>query len=259
MQLLIIRHAESANNKLALGLDYADYVRQRSADPVITEAGVRQAALLAEHLGGEPPADAPSTGQGRYGITHLFCSPMLRTLQTIDPTAKALGLHPTVWPDIHEHGGMFVGNPRTGDGLVIHRGLTRTALLRDYPNYALPDSLTEEGWYWGGYEDMPSCYARAIRVARELRRRAHREHHQEQPQSSQAQDAPTPSSVVAIVSHGTFIDSLIKAIFNQVPENRLFYFHNNTAITRIDFDKGGAVFMRYLNRTAHLPEALITQ
>ncbi len=247
MQLLIIRHAESSNNKLALGLDYADYVRQRSADPTITEAGVRQVELLAQHLDGATPTYAAPTAKGRYGITHLFCSPMLRTLQTVQPLAKTLGLRPTVWPDIHEHGGMFVGNPRTGDGLVIHRGLTRAAILRDYPECDLPDTLTDEGWYVGNYEDMPSCYARAIRVARELRRRAHRENDQGQP------------SVVAIVSHGTFIDALIKALFNQVPENKLFYFHNNTAISCIDFDKGGAIFLRYLNRTAHLPEELVTQ
>jgi broad specificity phosphatase PhoE len=247
MQLLIIRHAESANNQMAPGLDYTAYMTQRSHDPTITEAGFRQAQLLADHLRGEVPTEAAPAGKGRYGITHLFCSPMLRTLQTTLPVAKALGLRPTVWPDIHEHGGMFNGNPRTGEGLVIHRGLTRAAMLADYSDYDLPESVTEEGWYTGHYEDMPGCYARAIRVARELRRRAHREADQEHP------------SVVAIVSHGTFIDALIKALFRQIPERGFFYFHNNTAITRIDFDKGGSLFLRYLNRTMHLPDELITQ
>src|SRR5688572_10356279 len=69
MRLLIIRHAESSNNSLAiqLQLQTANYMQQRSPDPVITERGVRQAELLAAHLAGEPPADAPPGGKGRYG------------------------------------------------------------------------------------------------------------------------------------------------------------------------------------------------
>ena len=50
MRLLIIRHAESANNTLALKVDNAAYMQQRSPDPTITELGVRQAERLAAHL-----------------------------------------------------------------------------------------------------------------------------------------------------------------------------------------------------------------
>jgi broad specificity phosphatase PhoE len=247
MRLLIIRHAESSNNTLALKMDNAAYMQQRSPDPVITELGVRQAQRLAAHLGGEPPADAPPAGKGSYGITHLYCSPMLRTLQTAQPIVKTLGLKPSIWIDIHEHGGMFMGNPHTGENFKIHAGLTSKEIARDYPDYELNEAIGEDGWWKSGYEDIAGCYARAIRVARELRRRAH------------AELESGTKSVVAIISHGTFIDSLIKALFSQIPENQFFYFHNNTAITCIDFAHHDTLFMRYQNRTAHLPPDMISE
>ncbi len=249
MRLLLIRHAESSNNALAQSHEYNEYMQKRTADPVITELGVKQAELLAQHLAGNgnPPPDAPPGGKGAYGITHVYCSAMLRTLQTIAPAARLMGLNPRIWIDIHEHGGMFVGNPRTGDNLVFDPGLTREAIQRDYPEFEIPEAVTDKGWWTGGYEDMPSCYARAIRVARELRRRAAQEAKEE------------VQSVVALVSHGTFMDALIKALFNQVPASEHYYFHYNTAITRIDFTENGTLFMRYHNRTIHLPDDHLSQ
>ncbi|RIK58276.1 MAG: hypothetical protein DCC57_00745 [Chloroflexi bacterium] len=252
MKLFIIRHAESANNRLALDLTYDEYMAQRSADPVITELGERQAALLAEHLACEAAPESqheahPGHGNGGYHLTHLYCSPMLRTLQTARPVAQALGLKPQVWIEIHEHGGMFRGNPRNGEALVIHPGLTRAAIQTDYPDYDLPETITEEGWWFSPYEDMPGCNARAMRVARDLRRRAQEERTQE------------VESRIALISHGTFIDALIKAFFNQLPERELFYFHYNTAITRIDFMPNGTLFLRYLNRIQHLPPEMVSE
>jgi broad specificity phosphatase PhoE len=247
MRLLIIRHAESANNTLALKVDLDTYMQQRSPDPVITELGVRQTERLAAHLAGTPPAHAPTGGKGSYGITHLYCSPMLRTLQTAQPIAKALGLRPSIWIDIHEHGGMFAGNPHTGENFLAHAGLTRAEIQHDYPDYELNDAISDIAWWTGGYEDIAGCYARAIRVARELRRRAH------------AELEGGNRAVVAIVSHGTFIDSLIKALFSQIPENHFFYFHNNTAITCIDFAQHDTLYLRYQNRTYHLPPEMISE
>lgn len=252
MKLFIIRHAESANNRLAIDLTYDQYMAQRSADPVITELGARQAALLAEHLACAAAPESqieahPGHGNGGYHLTHLYCSPMLRTLQTARPVAQALGLQPQVWIEIHEHGGMFRGNPRSGEELVIHPGLTRAAIQSDYPGYQLPDRITEEGWWFSAYEDMPGCNARAMRVARDLRRRAQEERTQE------------VESRIALISHGTFLDALIKAFFNQLPERELYYFHYNTAITRIDFMPNGTLFLRYLNRIQHLPPEMISE
>ncbi len=162
MKLFIIRHAESANNHLALDLTYDEYMHHRSVEPPLTELGVRQAEVLAQHLAQGPNPEQfreeLSSPRSAYGITHLYCSPMLRALQTALPVAQALGLQPEIWIDIHEHGGMFLGNPRSDDGLTIHPGLTRTEILTDFPGYCLPDAISEDGWWNSGYEDMPGCY-----------------------------------------------------------------------------------------------------
>jgi 2,3-bisphosphoglycerate-dependent phosphoglycerate mutase len=255
MKLFIIRHAESSNNRLAIDLSYHDYMAQRSADPPITELGERQAQVLAEHLAhaispehyveGSPNGDLKSNG---YRLTHLYCSAMLRTMQTAQPIAQALGLTPHLWLDIHEHGGMFLGNPRTGEGLTVYPGLTRAEIGEKFPGYVIAEGVTDAGWWQGGYEDMPGCYARATRVARELRRRAQAAH-----------EAGEEEERIALVSHGTFIDSLLKALFNQLPSNQLFYQHYNTAITRVDFAHDGTLFLRFLNRVGHLPAEMLSQ
>ena len=247
MKLLIIRHAESSNNRIALNLDYEAYMRTRSDDPVITDLGVEQARLLAQHMTGAPPADAPAGAKGHYGITHLYVSPMLRAIQTAAPVAAALGMQPELWPDIHEHGGIFMGNPRAGDGLIVRHGLRRPDIRRDFPDFVVTDAITDDGWWYGGYEDLPGCYARAIRVARDLRRRAEQEAEQH------------TETCVAIVSHGTFIDSMLKAFLPQLPDRGLPYFHNNTGMTCLDFGHNGTLYLRYLNRTAHLPADMVSE
>jgi 2,3-bisphosphoglycerate-dependent phosphoglycerate mutase len=208
--------------------------------------GERQAQNLAEHVtaNAHPESrheDNPVQPYSGYGFTHLYCSPMLRSMQTAEPIARTTGLTPEVWTDIHEHGGIFLGNPRAGDDLVICPGMTRSEILERFPAYQLPDALQEDGWWNRGYEDMPGCYARAIRVARILNQRAKTNRDREM------------SEGIAIVSHGTFIDSLLKAFFHHLPDRRHFYQHYNTAITRIDFMPDGTLLLRYTNRTQHLP------
>lgn len=252
MKLFLIRHAESANNRLALGLTYDEYMAQRSADPVITELGQRQAKRLADHLACETIPEShhetrPDNGNGGYHLTHLYCSPMRRALQTSLPIAQALGLNPEVWVDIHEHGGMFHGNPRNGGELVIHPGLTRAEMQQEFPDCVVPNQVTEEGWWASGYEDSAGCYARAVRVANDLRHRA------------QVERAQKVESRLALVSHGTFLDALIKALLNQPPERETFYFHYNTAISRLDFMPNDRLCLRYLNRVQHLPPEMISE
>ena len=64
---------------------------------------------------------------------------------------------------------------------------------------------------------------------------------------------------IALVSHGTFLDALIKALFGQDFASQLYYTHYNTAISRIDFTPKGFLLLRYLNRTEHLSPELITR
>ena len=234
MQLYIVRHGESANN--ALGTEdasYDEYMATRSPDPVLTQIGERQATLVGAHL-----------AKVGYGITELHCSAMVRAMQTALPIGQALGLRPQVWIDIHEHGGMFLGNPRNGEGIHSYPGISRGEAIEQFPGYGLPDGLSNTGWWHQDYEDMDACAVRAERVAGVLEERA-------------AQD---DDSVIALVTHGTFIDQLLKALMKQKENGRrIFYFKNNTAISHVDFLKDGPLVLRYTNRIPHLPDELVTR
>lgn len=237
MRLYIIRHAQSTNNAL---VDQWD----RDCDPCLTELGERQADMLARHLAdgveSEPPAGPGAADPHRgYRMTHLYCSPMWRALQTAHPIGQALGLAPQVWTAIHEQGGIYLDH-RDGRGPIGYPGKTRQEILATFPHYLLPEDITGQGWWNRGYEDWPTCHGRAIQVADMLRKRA-------------ANDES-----IALVSHGGFIDALLKAFFHQLPDRRLFYYHHNTSISRIDFRDDGRLDIRYLNRVSHLPPDMVS-
>ena len=234
MELYIIRHAQSINNVVV-------DARDRVADPGLTDLGERQAESLAAHLaeGWQPvtwspipaAADVPTHGNLRgYGLTRLYCSPMLRSMQTIQPVARALGLTPEVWVEIHEQGGMFLEEGEAEQTVVVGQpGMTRAEMLARFPDYLLPDTITERGWYSQGFEEWPIAHQRAGRVAAILRSWA----------------AVGDDERIAIVSHGGFADALLKALLHGAPVSQnghgpeFFYLHFNTAIDRIDFDTEG--------------------
>lgn len=228
MRLYLIRHAESENNALS-----QDSLHRRKVDPDLTPLGYQQRDLLARHIG----AARDAVGEG-YTITHLYTSAMYRSLLTTKPVSDALGIRPTVWPDLHEKGGMFLER----DGCVRGcTGMTRAAILSEFPGYQLPQEVSDRGWYDPemGREMETHSYYRAIKVARELR------------------DRSESADVIALVSHAGFLDVLLKAIFAQLPSRpyTMRYYHDNTAITRINFHRGWAT-LHYLNRVDHLPADL---
>ncbi|NDJ61945.1 MAG: histidine phosphatase family protein [Chloroflexi bacterium] len=242
MQLFIIRHAQSTNNALP-------DQKNRVQDPPLTELGLQQADKLAQHLFDGPNFDPwidPRSGFGGavgktgHEITHLYCSAMHRSLQTAQPVAKVFGIQPEVWLPIHEHGGIFLEeNGRE----VGYPGMTRAEIQAAFPNYILPEAITDKGWWLQpGGETLAAAYGRAIYVAEELRRRARDE----------------ADACIALISHGTFIDGLIKALLNQLPNRQSYFLHYNTAITRADFDANGRMIIRHTNRVDHLPDNLIS-
>jgi broad specificity phosphatase PhoE len=158
---------------------------------------------------------------------------MLRALQTAQPVGRALGIEPEVWVNVHELSGMYLdhGEPR---GIVGYPGMSRSEMLAQFPDYVLPDGVTDHGWWRGGREESPAWYARAIQVADEVRGQA------------------ASSDTIAIISHGGFIDILLKAILNLLPTRHLHYLHHNTAISAIDFEGDGSLLIRFLNRVDHL-------
>lgn len=244
MELYLIRHAQSYNNALT-------DITQRVQDPALTALGQRQAQLMAAHLAegmhveqkvGQSEEDTKTEHLDGYDIDRLYCSAMRRSLQTARPIGEALGLTPEVWLDIHEHGGIFLDHGENG-GVKGYPGLTRSEILAEFPNSILPAGITEAGWWTGGFEDWPGCHARAIRVAHQLHQMAKK---------------ADPHETLAMVSHGGFLDALIKALCHMLPNQTVFFHHYNTAITHIDFRANGSLHIRYLNRVPHLEAELVS-
>ena len=123
-------------------------------------------------------------------------------------------------------------------------GLTRPEIAAQFPGFVLPDDVTPSGW-WDparGKEDEESRQERAARIAATLREWGSREER------------------IGIVTHGGFANRLLLALFEQsdTRPGRLFYYHYNTAITRVDFNAEGRVALHFANRIEHLPPDAIS-
>lgn len=234
MEVYLIRHGQSVNN--ALGSPAG-----RSHDPELTEIGFRQAEILAAHLAdGECPESKWSGPRGGgYQLDRLYCSAMQRALQTAQPVGKMLGLQPEVWVDIHEQGGIYLDGDNSQR--VGYPGLTRSQILEQFPDYVLPDEVTDSGWWNRGFETVAAATGRATAVAAALIERA-----------------KTSDERIGLISHGMFTNLLIKALLNQLPSPASYFYHYNTAISRIDIRDDGYIVLHYLNRINHLPVDLIT-
>ncbi|OQA44896.1 MAG: bifunctional RNase H/acid phosphatase [Chloroflexi bacterium ADurb.Bin325] len=244
MEILLIRHAQSSNNALA-------DERLRVVDPPLTDLGLRQAVLVAQHLAqGADSESAPSEAErangpdgNGYRIDRLYCSAMHRALQTAWAIGRAKGVRPEVWVDIHEHGGMWLdhGEPQ---GIVGYPGMTRAEIEAAFPGIILPEAVGPQGW-WDprrGNESEESAIARAVATARQLR--------------AWAQE--TPDAHIALVTHGGFLTFLLRVLTELAGDARVFFHHDNTGITRVRIWQDGYVSIRYTNRVAHLPHDMIS-
>ncbi len=224
MRVYLIRHAQSENNAL-----HPHKPHLRKVDPALTALGFQQRDLLADHLAGSRAA---------YGITKLYTSAMYRSLLTAHPLAEALDTQPMLWPDLHEKGGLFQQQNGSFRGF---RGMTRSEITSEFPDYARTHLVAEDGWYDAslGFEPEPHSFYRAIKVAGEL------------------QAGRDSDDVIALVSHAGFLDILLKAIFGQLPSQAwsMRFYHENTAITRVNYD-GDRPVLHFLNRVDHLPAEL---
>lgn len=227
MELYLIRHGQSLNNAMT-------DETHRVADPALTEAGEEQAQRVAAHV---RDADQFGVEAGRgYGFDRLFCSAMLRTLQTTAPIAKALDMEAEIWLDWHEEGGIWLDE---GDGPKGFSGLTRKEIETQFPNFKIPEGVTSDGWWNRPQETLDEMAVRAKRVAVALE------------ELFADQDIR-----IACVTHGAFANVLIQTLVSGGTLPDVYFGHYNTGISRIDFVD--MVRPRYLNRVEHLPVALRT-
>ena len=228
MRVYLIRHAQSENNVLT-----SETMHRRKVDPGLTELGYRQREALADYL-----ANEAEQGRDGFDISCLYSSAMYRSLLTAQPVSDALEMPAMIWPDLHEKGGLFLQQNGTVNGFA---GMTRAEITSEFPGYRLPDTVSEAGWYDAslGFEPETHSIYRAIKVAKDLG------------------DWSKTDAVIALISHAGFLDILLKAIFGQSPSrpHDMSYYHNNTAITRVDYD-GLRPILHYMNRIDHLPPTM---
>jgi 2,3-bisphosphoglycerate-dependent phosphoglycerate mutase len=205
MQLVLVRHGQSANN-LSYALEQARK-RQREAeepgaeiveevlgwpnrvpDPTLTDLGIRQAQALGAALSSERPP---------FVTTHLYASPTLRAVATVRPLAEATGLPVVLQPEGYEVGGIQDFDERTG--VREARPGATLAKLQEHGGVlqAPPGLFPAEGEPWdGGYEEgFEPAFPRARRVLSSLLM-AHR-----------------LEDVVVLVSHQFFAQFVIAAAF----------------------------------------------
>ena len=245
-RLYLIRHAQSTNNEV---WDGTPYHAGRSPDPEITSTGHSQAQSLAQHLAhpeGEPrqlpfvPAE-----EFAYGLTHVYCSLMTRSIATAEYVAGACGLALEALPDIFEQHGIYeAGEDGELRGLA---GPDREYFEQRFPGLALPDGLDGSGWWNRPYEEEDAFVTRVRSVVAGLRARF-----------------DGSDERVAMVTHGDFIDQFVNELMGVDRLRHNYANHwvanwtlHNTSITRVDF-VDGAHNVVYVNRIDHLPRELVT-
>ena len=223
MELYLIRHGQSTNNEGRL---------PRVADPPLTDIGVEQARWVGESLKDE-------------GITRLYSSPMLRTLQTAQIISDIIDLPPHVFVGLHEWGGIWEAR---GDETAIQLpGLNRAGMREVCSDVVLSEDVTDEGWWFhegfaGDIEGIKQlAYENGLAFIAHLT-----EHHGNTEQR------------VAAVSHGGSGGNLIDAFFGLPPDVGYLRFNqNNTGVSKLSFTSERRQ-LYYLNRISHLPPEAIS-
>jgi 2,3-bisphosphoglycerate-dependent phosphoglycerate mutase len=220
--LLLIRHGQSANN--------AQDECLRVPDPGLTEIGVRQAEALASWL-------------QDHAVTHLYCSPFLRSLETMRPLANARPLPVRVRSDLFELGGCYSGyEPGRERG---EPGLGRSHLMQAYPTWDIDELIQDAGWWGREYETLHQGRLRAAAVVQWL-----------------AAEVGQTQGLHVLIIHADFKRLLLAAMFGastwieqgvDLEQARLF----NTGVTHCRFTAEGWELLQF-NATSHLAQHLVT-
>jgi len=212
LRVLLIRHAESVNNRLYKELCDSGRARLwdewRHADPPLTEEGWQQAEQLATRLERNPEL-YDFDGRG-MSISKIYTSAMHRAMQTALPLHRYLKTPTEIWPSIHETGGIF----HVKQGIL--RGHTFNQIGVEFAGFHVPrETVGERGWWRGGSETYAQMVERADTTKLSL--------------FDMAQDIDEDTTI-ALVSHGSFLSALIRSLTQANCAFALM----NTAVTCVD-------------------------
>ena len=252
MRLYFIRHAQSHDN-VQLAKNAVDEKMNRggslsygnlTGDPELSEAGYKQAGHVAEFMAGQNERSRmvdPQKGNRKvaFGITHVYASYMVRSMETAGAIATALSLTPMIMEDLHETGGMWAPDEKSGQ-LIGQPGNNRAFFEERFPYFKLPDRLDEQGWWNRPVETSQEIKDRALRFC-----------------SSLIEKHGETDDRVIIVGHGFFYSFILNTLLKITPKSKVRFSINNTGITRLDYQNGSTSVI-YMNRLEHLPEDLVT-
>jgi 2,3-bisphosphoglycerate-dependent phosphoglycerate mutase len=248
LQVYFIRHAQSENNAKWENLDFSE--ESRLADPGLTQKGILQANETARFLGESHPEAVvrwidPYNVRGFF-LTHLYCSLMLRAVQTGTILSQYLKIPLEGHMDLHEIGGIYLKNGQEKNDVQILHGKNRDYFGKEFPELILPDQVTDKGWWRGGLEPPEGRFERAERVLSFLKHRH-----------------LGTDDKIGVITHGGFFLQLYRKLF-RIDENipgdldlpyRLIL--NNCSISRFDFFENEFLLL-YQNRVDFLVPDLIT-
>ncbi|KAJ8598915.1 hypothetical protein CTAYLR_010232 [Chrysophaeum taylorii] len=236
LRVALVRHGESMNN-VHEAVSHAAYRANRSADPDLSPRGREQAVVLGRWLASAEKASS----LGLHPVTELVVSPVRRTLLTMAPLARELGMRARVDCELFEAGGIYEANAEytvfEGRG-----GMTRAEMQEAHPTYVLPEEVGVDGWYKGvTKESDDECRERAARVIQRVKERARTLRQDEQ---------------IVLVVHYDFINACLDALLlphAKGPFDRWKVY--NTAITVVDLDANGEPSIVAFNAIPHILHA----
>mmetsp|Transcript_32374 Transcript_32374/g.58828 ORF Transcript_32374/g.58828 Transcript_32374/m.58828 type:complete len:329 (+) Transcript_32374:96-1082(+) len=180
----------------------------REPDPCLTSRGRKQAVAVARLLQRirEDPATDP-----RHRPQQLYTSGFCRALETSKPMVELLKLDPQLQSDLHEEGGVFEG-PRRSSHVVDYPkryGFSAAEMRKVLPSIIGTESVPEKGWWVGGQETEEESAKRARRCSEWLWKLVEK--------TDSSADTAEAGAVVC-VTHGLFMDRLIKALSGLQPD-----------------------------------------
>jgi len=242
LELYFIRHGQSTNNVIMDENGREDYLIERSTDPHLTSKGEVQAHLVGKALA-QPLTGQDFDPQNRmgYGLTHLYCSLMVRAVRTGLAISQTTFLPLVAWPELHETGGLFDVEIVDGEPVFIGQtGPGRSYFKSQFPELVIPHDLPESGWYNREKEPREQYLVRAQQIIDRLIREHGGKDHR-----------------VGIVMHGGIFARILTA-FLKIKAEHYWFLMNNCGISRVDISSEGQLMVEYVNKVEHLPDHLVT-
>ncbi len=205
MNLYLIRHGQSEGNVSGI----------KGLDPPMTGLGHQQIQRTAEVL-------------HKIGMTHLYCSPLIRAMQTAQTFREQLHLEPIVNPVFCETWG------------TDWNARKKEELQRVFPWATLPDALNT--LWWPQIAETSREIMQRAKNALELLRQKHW----------------GTSHRICLVSHIMFGSSLINEILEIPTHTDIFFQLRNASCTHIVLEEDHRRVVQSLNDVHHLPPHLWT-